>query len=299
MKIRYVLAIGVLLMSLLILAAQCPDSNSRPVAIFSTDPTSGPSPLTVGFDASASYDPDGTVVDYSWDFGDGTSGTGITTTHTFTSSTDRTYTVILTVTDNGGKTGSMSGFVVVSGSQNGTTLFFDDFEDGADPAWAFTSGNWKVVGGKLVESDYVDPPLFGYVLGGETWADYRIDVDIHRNSGTRSCSSKQGIVVRATDDLNKVILWGGGGGSSYCSFGIWFSVIKNGQQVSSSGWVDPEWPADSRLTLEVRGNTYKLRVNGVLRTEFIDSTHPVGTVGVAVQYIAGFTFDNFQVTALK
>jgi len=290
------MAVLVLMAGLLVLASGCINDNVRPVALFTVDRVDGPSPLTVAFDGSGSYDPDGTIISYSWDFGDGMSGNGATISHTFTSSTDRTYTVILTVTDGGGKTGSMSGFVVVSGSPNGTTVFFDDFEDGADLAWAFASGNWEVVGGKLVESDYVNPPLFGYVLGGETWTDYRVDVDIHRDSGTRSCSSKQGIVVRATDDLNKVILWGGG--RSNCSFGIWFSVIKNGQQVNSGGWVDPEWPADSHLTLEVRGNTYKLRVNGVLRTEFIDSTHPVGTVGVAAQYIAGFTFDNFRVTSL-
>lgn len=296
MRLRAIAAVVVLLVGLLLTAQECPKENIRPVALFTVDQVSGASPLTVNFDATASYDSDGTIVSYSWDFGDGTTGTGSTTSHTFTSSTDHTYTVILTVTDDGGKTGSMSGFVVVSGS---STLFFDDFDNGLDPAWAFTSGNWKVVGGKLVESDYVDPPLFGYVSGGETWIDYRVDVDIHRSSGIRSCSSKQGIVVRATDDLNKVILWGGGPGSDLCPFGIWFSVIKNGQQVNSGGWVTPEWPADSHLTLEVRGNIYKLYVNRILRTEFVDSTHPVGTVGVAVQYIAGFTFDNFRVTALK
>ncbi|UCE91582.1 MAG: PKD domain-containing protein [Methanobacteriota archaeon] len=39
--------------------------------------------LTVSVDASASYDPDGTIVDYDWDFGDGSTGTGMTATHTY------------------------------------------------------------------------------------------------------------------------------------------------------------------------------------------------------------------------
>ena len=161
MRLRAIAAVVVLLVGLLLTAQECPKENVPPVALFTVDQVSGPSPLTVNFDATASYDPDGTVVSYGWDFGDGTTGTGITTSHTFTSSTNHTYTVILTVTDNGGKTGSISGFVVINGAPNGTTLFFDDFEDDADPAWAFTSGNWQVVGGKLVESDYVAPLFLG------------------------------------------------------------------------------------------------------------------------------------------
>ena len=39
--------------------------------------------LTVSVDASASEDPDGTIVDYIWDWGDGTSDSGETATHTY------------------------------------------------------------------------------------------------------------------------------------------------------------------------------------------------------------------------
>jgi len=43
-----------------------------PVASFFASSTSGRVPFTVSFDASASYDPDGTIEAYIWDFGDGT-----------------------------------------------------------------------------------------------------------------------------------------------------------------------------------------------------------------------------------
>ena len=39
--------------------------------------------LTVDVDASASYDPDGTIVSWEWDWGDGTTGTGETASHTY------------------------------------------------------------------------------------------------------------------------------------------------------------------------------------------------------------------------
>ena len=53
----------------------------------------------IGFDAAGSSDNVG-IISYEWDFGDGTSGTGVTTTHIFTK--PGTYTIILTVEDEAG-----------------------------------------------------------------------------------------------------------------------------------------------------------------------------------------------------
>jgi len=75
--------------------------NQLPVADFTADPEgSFLIPTTITFDASASQDPDGSIVAYQWDFGDGGSGAGQTTTHEYTSY--GTYNVILTVYDNDG-----------------------------------------------------------------------------------------------------------------------------------------------------------------------------------------------------
>ena len=54
----------------------------------------------VSFDGSNSYDPDGDIVSYNWDFGDRTYASGASVTHTYT--TAGIYTATLTVTDNGG-----------------------------------------------------------------------------------------------------------------------------------------------------------------------------------------------------
>ena len=52
------------------------------------------------FDASKSYDPDGTILSYEWDFGDGKTGIGPNTSHSYSNPGE--YTVTLIVTDNNG-----------------------------------------------------------------------------------------------------------------------------------------------------------------------------------------------------
>jgi PKD repeat protein len=56
----------------------------------------------VSFDGTSSYDPDGVIVGWAWDFGDGSTGSGATTTHGYTLA--GTYSVKLNVTDNSGST---------------------------------------------------------------------------------------------------------------------------------------------------------------------------------------------------
>lgn len=78
----------------------CSLFNSPPMADFTAAPNAGEAPLTVDFDASGSTDPDGAIVEYVWDFGDGEAGVGVTINHVF-DEVD-TYTVVLQVTDSAG-----------------------------------------------------------------------------------------------------------------------------------------------------------------------------------------------------
>jgi hypothetical protein len=74
--------------------------NVPPVAVAGADVTSGPAPLTVTLDGSASTDADGTIVSYAWSWAGGTAS-GPSPTVVF----DRdTLVVTLTVTDDGGAT---------------------------------------------------------------------------------------------------------------------------------------------------------------------------------------------------
>jgi PKD repeat protein len=66
----------------------------------------------VRFNGSGSFDPDGSSVTYSWDFGDGTMGSGVAPLHTY--SANDSYTVNLTVTDEDGITDAAAAAVVVT-----------------------------------------------------------------------------------------------------------------------------------------------------------------------------------------
>jgi chitodextrinase len=107
--------------------------NISPTASFTAEPTSGVAPLTVTFDATSSHDPDGTIDSYSWNFGDGDTGTGLTTTHEYPSW--GIYTASLTVTDDHGATDTATATITVTPSGD---------DDDWPPCFIATAGSpWR------------------------------------------------------------------------------------------------------------------------------------------------------------
>ncbi|MBC7253045.1 MAG: hypothetical protein H5T72_03635 [Actinobacteria bacterium] len=85
-------------------------SPQDPVARFTVTPSEGQSPLRVYLDASESYDPDGHIVSYQWSCGGGAKAFY----HVFESNIiPARMAVTLTVTDNGGNTGSVTHYVTL------------------------------------------------------------------------------------------------------------------------------------------------------------------------------------------
>jgi len=94
------------------ITATAAETNLPPTAAASATPSNGDAPLNVAFSSAGSNDPDGSIVTYLWDFGDGTNGTGANPSHLYTSI--GTYNVILTVTDNSGDSDTASVTVTVN-----------------------------------------------------------------------------------------------------------------------------------------------------------------------------------------
>lgn len=95
--------------------------NESPVASFIYSPTNPAVNEDIYFNASDSYDPDGTIASYEWDFGDGTTGSGQTITHQYSRSD--TYKVVLVVTDNSGSSGSTNQTIAVGDNENPVASF--------------------------------------------------------------------------------------------------------------------------------------------------------------------------------
>ena len=129
-----------------------PPGNNDPIAAALANPTGGPAPLTVSFDAGESFDPDGDGLQFSWNFGDGRQATDADVVHTY--ELPGLYHAVLTVTDESGGADSVTIAIEVSGQTPpaGTNLvtnpgFEGNFTNGRAEGWrAWTvngQGYWK------------------------------------------------------------------------------------------------------------------------------------------------------------
>jgi len=164
-------------------------TQQPPVASFTASVTEGNAPLSVDFDASGSSDPDGTISDYAWNFGDGGSDSGVTVTHVFSSAGTRN--VMLTVTDDKGATAQASKGILVkpTGSPTATA--------GADP----TSGEAPL--SVSLTGSGVDPDgtiaLYEWDFDGDGTYDWS-SASTGDTTHTYVTKGRQEAVLRVTDD---------------------------------------------------------------------------------------------------
>ena len=98
--------------SITLIVLPAASANQSPTASLTAIPAVGNAPLTVVFDGSASLDPDGSITSYAWNFGDGATASGVTTSHIY--GTPGSYTARLTVADNLGALNSLTTIIQVS-----------------------------------------------------------------------------------------------------------------------------------------------------------------------------------------
>ena len=137
-------------------------SRRPPVAVASATPTKININNNIRFSSAGSNDPDGGTLGYSWDFGDGFTGsTAANPSHSYSS--HGTYTAELTVTDNEGDTDTASVTVTITapptadaGSDKSVEIGMlvnfqgsgDDPDDGAPVtySWALGPGAYDITG---------------------------------------------------------------------------------------------------------------------------------------------------------
>lgn len=146
-------------------AGGAPVANAAPIAAF-TSTTSG---LTANLNAGTSSDSDGTITNYAWDFGDGTTGSGATPSHAYAAA--NTYQVTLTVTDDDGATNAVTQPVTVAAPPPPGVLAADAFGRTVASGWgsADNGGAWTVGGGSYNVGNGVGTMLLGAPNAGP-WA---------------------------------------------------------------------------------------------------------------------------------
>jgi PKD repeat protein len=178
-----------------ILAAR---SNQRPLAVAHAMHLS--ECLSVAFDASGSSDPDGDLLRFTWDFGDGTRAEGSTTVHRYPQA--GSYLATVTVTDDSGQVGNhaMKQLKVVmprpptaeAGPDRtvapGERVVLDASEsdpgDGAILEYTWTFGDGNVATGKSVSHAFTRP------------GQYTVRLRVRNDSGTFCDASSDWTQVR-------------------------------------------------------------------------------------------------------
>jgi PKD repeat protein len=133
-------------------------SNRPPVALASASPTNGVAPLRVAFIGAYSYDPEGTLVTYTWTFGDGTNSTSDNPYHTY--GVAGVYSARLTVSDGTNSTASSVITITVVATSGLVAAY--GFEEGSGGSVADLSGYRNT--GTLNGPTWVTTGRFGKAL---------------------------------------------------------------------------------------------------------------------------------------
>jgi PKD repeat protein/DNA-binding transcriptional ArsR family regulator len=124
-----------------------PCGGNQPPIADAQGPYSGYREITITFNGTQSYDPDGTIIQYLWDFGDENTSPNQIPTHTYT--TIGNYTVTLTVTDNLNATDTDTTYILIINDNEPpskvTGLTVADAKDGKlNLAWNNANDNVEV-----------------------------------------------------------------------------------------------------------------------------------------------------------
>ena len=182
--------------------------NTQPPVANAGGPYSGTVNVAISFSGAASRDPDGSVVSYLWNFGDGATASGVTSMHAYTAA--GSYTVRLTVTDNDGLTNSASTTAQVSdgtglqppvakagGPYNGTIASPVAFDGSAssDPDGTIVSYDWTFGDGGTASGA---KPTHAYSAAGT----YTVTLSVTDDTGLKATATASASIQAANTGEN-------------------------------------------------------------------------------------------------
>ncbi len=195
--------------------------NRAPVAN-AGPPASGAEGSAVSFDGSHSMDPDGSPLTYAWDFGDGSSGSGATPSHTYAD--NGTYAVKLTVSD-----GTLSGEATTSAVITNVAPNVGNIVAPLDPLEVGTD--------VAASAGFTDPGRLDTHTGVIDWGDGSTsDAAITETNGSGSASGSHAYAAAGVYTLTLTVTDKDGGvGQSVFQFVVVFNPA--GGFVTGGGWI--------------------------------------------------------------
>jgi PKD repeat protein len=262
----------------LFLAAGAPAPNQAPVAAFAPTCTG----LACTFSSAGSTDPDGTISSYAWTFGDTTTGTGPSPSHTY--GAGGTYSVRLTVTDNDGATGTVTHTVAVNSPPTAAftttctalTCSFDA-SGSTDADGTITSYGWAF--GDTTTGTGKQPPAHTYSAAGT----YPVTLTVTDSGGATGSVSHDVVVQAAGTGVRFVAAANAGGGNATvkaltlpASASVGDTALLMLTSTSTSTWAGPSgvsgWTAVGTYT------------TGTVTTSVWTKTVAAGDPGASVQF---------------
>lgn len=191
------------------LSASVPASSTElaPVAVAQVSCVSGAAPFTVEVSGTNSYDPEGSVLSYTWDFGDGSGEvSGSTASHTYLEAGD--FVATLTVSDDSGLTGvaqvaisvsenaAPTAVLALSAAENGTAPLLVSFcgEDSRDTDGSIVSYEWSFGDGA---TDTAETTTHTYAAAGR----YVASLVVTDDKGAKSAAQAEVVVQKSADKV--------------------------------------------------------------------------------------------------
>jgi PKD repeat protein len=182
-----------------------PLPNQAPAAVIN-GPTRGLVNESLTFNGSSSSDPDGVILGYTWDFGDGTTAGGVSVSHTY--STPGNYNVVLTVTDDSGLSDNSTYTILIeavvtnqppvanihgpASALTGETVIFDS-GGSHDPDGTITGYIWDFGDGNRARASRVDGSVMAHVYNAAGTYQVRLTVT---DDGGLSATATHTIVIQ-------------------------------------------------------------------------------------------------------